>query len=163
MDVLKLIFDKRLIWKGRLEGKTGYLALVVDADEVIKLIRMFSKQLENLRFCDVPTVIPGITERTVQPLIDLDKLVEAEEWSPNARRAIRVVTRQSAEAFHREYVTAGELCQVHGLHHKQVKSILVGAGVEMAFDQDQVHAMIYDRAKVERAAAGREGFWAYRK
>lgn len=73
------------------------------------------------------------------------------------------VTLQSAEAFHRDYVTAGELCQAHGLHHKQVKSILARAGIPMAFDQDQVHAMIYDRAKVERAAVGREGFWVYRK
>lgn len=33
----------------------------------------------------------------------------------------------------------------------------------VVFVQDQVPAMIYDRAAVERAAAGREGFWAYQR
>jgi hypothetical protein len=105
------------------------------------------------------TVIPGLSDKSVRPLIDLGQLVKTEELSPTARRAVPVVTRLSAEEFHRRYVTAGELCQTHGLHHKQVKSILTGAGIELAFDQDAVRSMIYDRAAVEKAEARREGFW----
>src|SRR5690606_29952366 len=125
---------------------------------VTRLVRAAAPQLENLRYCDVANVIPGLGQVSVRPLIELKQLDEDEELSPNARRAIPVVTRSSAEEFHRRYVTAGELCQTHGLHHKQVKSILTGAGIGLAFDQDKVRTMIYDRGAVDRAAARRD-FW----
>jgi hypothetical protein len=128
---LKLIFEKRLSWKGRLPGRTDYNALLLDADEVTALVRADAVQLKNLRFCDVQGAVSGISERSVQPLIDLGEFEEVEEFSPNARRAIRVVTTQSVSAFRLKYVTAGEICQTRGLHHKQVKYRLLAAGVEL--------------------------------
>lgn len=152
VDVLKLIFARRLGWKGRLAGRNNYMALLVDADEVTALVRQDAPQFTNLRFCDVETVVPGLSQRSIQPLIDLGQLVETMEYSPNARREVRVVTAASVGAFQVKYVTAAELCQTYGLHHKQVKYRLLDAGVDMAFDQEVVKAMIYGRAKVERVS-----------
>jgi hypothetical protein len=100
-----------------------------------------------------------LSQRSIQPLIDGDELVKIMEYSPNARREVPVVTAESASAFSEKYVTAGELCETHGFHHKQVKYRLLDAGADMEFDQDTVKAMIYNRAKVERAAVGQVGFW----
>jgi hypothetical protein len=159
VDVLKLIFDNRLGWKGCLAGRTGYNAVLLDVDEVTMLVRQDAPQFTNLRFQDVQNVIPGLSARSIQPLIDMNELVQTMEYSPNARREVPVVTAESAKAFRAKYVTAGELCQTHGLHHKQVKYRLLDAGVDMELDQDTVKTMVYDRAKVHRAAVDREGFW----
>ena len=159
VDVLKLIFENRLGWKGLRAGHTGYNAILLDADEVTMLVRTAAPQFTNLRFGDVGNAIPGLSPKSIQPLIDADQLVQIMEYSPNARREVPVVTAESARAFREKYVTAGELCQTHGLHHKQVKYRLLDAGVDMEFDQDTVKTMIYDRAKVEMAVAGRAGFW----
>ncbi|QQR39002.1 TniQ family protein [Devosia rhizoryzae] len=159
VDVLKLIFENRLGWKGLRAGQSGYNAILLDVDEVTMLVRTDAPQFINLRFCDVETVVPGLGQRSIQPLIDAKKLVQTMEYSPNARREVPVVTAESARTFRETYVTAGELCQTHGLHHKQVKYRLLDAGVDMEFDQGTVKAMIYDRAKVERAAADRPEIW----
>ncbi|MGV8855629.1 MAG: TniQ family protein [Devosia sp.] len=160
VDVLKLIFDKRIGWKGRRAGRTDYMGLLLDADEVTRLVREDAPQFRNLRFCDVELVMPGLSQRSIQPLIDLDELVQTMEYSPNARREVTVVTAASVGAFRLKYVTAAELCQAHGLHHKQVKYRLLDAGVDMCFDQDAVKAMIYDRGRVEAATAANTGIWA---
>lgn len=153
VDVLKLIFDKRLRWKGRLTGRTDYMGLLLDADEVTMLVRQDAPQFKNFRFVDVETVVPGLSQRSIQPLIDINKLVKTMEYSPNARREVPVVTAASVAAFRLKYVTAAELCQKHGLHHKQVKYRLLDAGVGMCFDQEQVNAMIFDRLEAERATS----------
>ncbi|MGV8954182.1 MAG: TniQ family protein [Cypionkella sp.] len=152
VDVLKLIFEKRIGWKGLHAGQTGYNAVLLDADEVTMLVRQDAPQFTNLRFCDVGNVIPGLSVKSIQPLIDAGELIKSMEYSPNARREVPVVTAESATAFRVKYVTAGELFQTHGLHHKQVKYRLLDAGVDMVFDQDTVKTMIYDRAKVEKVS-----------
>ena len=136
------------------------MALLLDADEVTRLVREDAPQFKNLRFCDVENVVPGLGPKSIQPLIDLGELVESMEYSPNARREVTVVTAESVGAFRLRYVTAAELCQAHGLHHKQVKYRLLDAGVNTCFDQGEVKAMIYDRRRVEAAIAGNAKFWA---
>jgi len=159
VDVLKLIFDRRLAWKGHLPGRTDYKGLLLDADEVTMLVRQDAPQFKNFRFSDVESVVPGLSQRSIQPLIDIGELVQTMEYSPNARREVPVVTAASVAAFRRKYATAAELCQRPGLHHRQVKYRLLEAGVDMCFDQDAVKAMIFDRCEVETAAATSEDFW----
>lgn len=152
VEVLRLIFGKRLTWKGRLVGQEGFHSLLLDADEVTAIVRAEAKPFVNLRFCDVPMAIPGLQQKSVEPLAKLRQLDIDEEISPNARRPVPVVTAESAGAFRMKYVTAGELCQTYGLHHAQVKSRLLAAGIELVFDQKKVFAMVYDRTDVEAAA-----------
>jgi hypothetical protein len=162
VDVLKLIFGKRLAWKGHLAGRNDYMGLLLDADEVTRLVRDSTPPIDGFLFKEVPDAIIGLNENSVTRLVTLKKLDEDEEYSPAARRLVPVITRDSVEAFRRQYVTAGELCQVHGLHHKQVRSILGKVGIDEEFDAKAVKTTIYDRVKVE-VAARRTGFWEYRK
>lgn len=155
-ELLRLVFERRLKWKGKLIGQDGFHSLLLDADEVTTVVRGGAKPFVNLRFCDVPMAIPGLSQKSVEPLARLRQLDLDEEMSPNARRPVPVVTAESAGAFRMKYVTAGELCQTHGLHHKQVKSRLLAAGIEPVFDQKKVFAMVYDRAEVEKAMGGLE-------
>lgn len=91
-----------------------------------------------------------------------DPILGHEEMSPSARRPVPVVTAESAGAFRMKYVTAGVLCQTYGLHHKQVKYLLLSVGIDTVFDKDEGHAMVFDRAQVKEASAGKDGFWVYR-
>lgn len=162
-EILRFIFDKRLKWKGRLAGRTGYHALLLDVDECIQLVQDLAPPMTNFLFAELEQEIPGLNKNSVPFLVRLDKLEQDEEFSPRARRLVPVITRASVEAFRRQYVTAGELCQVHGLHHKQVGSILARVGIQEKFDAKAVKTTIYDRRKVDAAAAGQEGFWVYRR
>lgn len=160
-EVLRLVFEKRLRWKGKLVGARGFHSLLLNADEVTAVIRAAAKPFTNLRYCDVPNAIPGLLQKSVEPLARLKQLDLDEEMSPNARRPVPVVTAESVGAFRIKYVTAGELCQTHGLHHKQVKSLLHSVGIDTVFDHEEVHAMVFNRAQVEQASAGKKGFWVY--
>jgi hypothetical protein len=161
-EIMRFIFDKRLKWKGRLAGKTGFHALLLDVDECIQLVRDSAPAMENFLFAELEQEIVGLNKNSVPHLVKLNKLDEDEEFSPAARRLVPVITRASVEAFRRQYVTAGELCQVYGLHHKQVRSILGKVGIEEEFDAKTVKTTIYDRGRVA-VAAGKAGFWVYRK
>ncbi|SMQ85288.1 TniQ protein [Devosia lucknowensis] len=159
-EIISLVLDGKVRWKGRLEGRSDFGALVLDVDEVHSLILDSRPSLVHLRNCDVPGVIVGLSKNSVTPLIDLDQLDTTTEVVPIARRVSQVVTRASAEAFHRNYVTATELSQRHGVNQKSAKQRLEAVGVLPAFDPEVVNTVIFDRTEVERATHGRDGFWA---
>ncbi len=163
VEILRFILDGKLTWKGRLAGRSDLGALLLDADECIQLVRALAPPMENFLFADLEEAITGLNKNSVPFLVKLKKLDEDEEFSPRARRLVPVITRASVEEFRRQYVTAGELCQAHGLHHKQVRSILDRVGIEEEFDAKAVKTTIYDRGSVDAAAAGEKGFWVYRK
>jgi hypothetical protein len=58
---------------------------------------------------------------------------------------VKVVTRESAEAFRARYAALGELCQITGLHHKRVRQRLRRAGVDEKFGYEEAGAFIYAR------------------
>jgi hypothetical protein len=127
-DVLRMVFEGRLKWKGRLRGGVKYDDLLVDADEVTALIRSETTKAGFAK-ADLEAFIPGLGASSYRKLIAAGVLETAEEFSPEARRVIPVVTRASGEAFKARYVALGELCQRTGLHHKQVRQRLRERGV----------------------------------
>lgn len=163
VEILHFILDEKVTWKGRLVGGSGLSALLLDVDECIQLVRDLAPPMTNFLFFEVPGEIIGLNPNAIPPLVKLGKLQQAEEYSPAARRLVPVITRTSVEAFRNQYVTAGELCQALDLHHKQVRAILARVGIEEEFDVNTVKGMFFDRAKVAAAAAGKPGFWVFRK
>ncbi len=163
IEILRFILDRKVTWKGRLVDGVGLNALLLDADECIQLVRDLASPMQNFLFIELEQEIVGLNKNSVPTLVKLGKLEQSEEFSPNARRMVPVITRASVEEFRRQYVTAGELCQALDLHHKQVRSILARVGIEEEFDAKAVKTTIYDRTKVAAAAAGKPGFWVYRK
>jgi hypothetical protein len=161
-DLLNMIFARKLAWKGRLAGRHDYMALLLDADEVTRIVRSSGTRV-NLTKAEAEAFLPGTHERVVNRLIEAGHLTLVEEFSPDARRMIPVVSRASAEAFKASFVSLGELCQRTGLHHKKVRLILRAAGVEAPLQPEEIGAFFYDRGVVASAETLQPLLWNYEK
>jgi len=161
-DLFNLIFSGQLRWKGRLSGRSDYGALLLDADEVTRIVRSrdtktgFTKE-------ELADYIPGMARESVQALVDGGYLRTVEEFNPEARRKCIVVSRSSADAFRTTYVALGELVQSSGLHHKKVRLLLRSVGIEEALSRVQYGAFFYLRDEVQRAQQADPDFWKYDK
>jgi len=143
-DLIAWLLEGKLGWKGRLGEEIRYENLLIDADELTKLVRA-EPEMSGLTNEHVLRFIPGLGKTSVPALVALGVLATAEEFSPEARRLVKVVTRESAEAFRARYAALGELCQITGLHHKRVRQRLRRAGVDEKFPYEEAGAFIYAR------------------
>ncbi|TGQ73006.1 hypothetical protein EN829_011170 [Mesorhizobium sp. M00.F.Ca.ET.186.01.1.1] len=161
-DLLDMVFTGKLSWKGRLVGRTDYMALLLDADEVTRIVRSRETRT-NLTKEETEAFLPGTHDTVVNALIASDYLTLVEEFSPDARRMIPVVSSESAEAFRRRFVSLGELCQKTRMHHKQVRALLRLAGIMPTLLPETVGAFFFNRQSVEHFEADNRGAWAYDK
>jgi len=161
-DLFELIFSGQLCWKGRLPGRSDYSALLLDADEVTRIIRSRDTKT-GFTQRELADYIPGTPTESVRPLIDGGYLLTIEEFSPEARRKCTFVSRNSADAFRTTYVTLGELVRISGLHHKKVRLLLRSVGIMQALDTAKYGAFFYLRAEVQRVLQADTGFWKYDK
>lgn len=159
--ILALVFQGKLKWKGRLAGRSDYGALLVDADEIVSLVRS-EGPLTNHRRADVKALL-RFGPSTIQTLIDEGVLFETAEFSADARREVAVVTRSSVDALREKYVALGELRTVSGLHVKQVKLLLKGVRIAPALDPSKFGVFLYDRQAVDAVLRENPRFWAYDK
>ncbi|MGO9772689.1 MAG: TniQ family protein [Roseiarcus sp.] len=148
-EVYESAFGGKLAWKGLLGGRREYGALLVDADELTRIVRDKPKR-NALSREEFKQMVPGLGMKTVQFLVDRKLVIETEEYSPDARRMIPVITVASAEAFKARYVALGELAAGRKLHFKQVLSVLDRAGVRLEFEPDEAGCFIFDRKAAER-------------
>ncbi|TGV82957.1 hypothetical protein EN801_032430 [Mesorhizobium sp. M00.F.Ca.ET.158.01.1.1] len=138
------------------------MALLLDADEVTRIVRSRETRT-NLTKEETEAFLPGTHDTVVNALIASDYLTLVEEFSPDARRMIPVVSRESAEAFRRRFVSLGELCQKTRMHHKQVRALLRLAGIMPTLLPETVGAFFFNRQSVEHFEADNRGAWAYDK
>jgi len=150
--LLEMILEGRLAWKGRLRARSDYGALLVDADEVTRLVRSEGPRT-NLTKKEVLDHVPGMGAKSVQAFIDAGMLQTCEEFSSDARRVIKAVTRESADAFVRNYVTLGELCRGWGMHHQQVLNLLKEMRVTPCVDPKLFGTYVFERQRVAPSPA----------
>lgn len=143
-DLIAWLLEGKLRWKGRLGDERRYGNLLIDAEELKAMVRA-EPELSGLTSREVARLIPGLGKSSVRALIQLGVFEAKEEFSPDARRMVQAVTRESAQAFRAKYVALGELCQTSGLHPYRVRQHLRLAGVEDAFPYDAAGAIIYPR------------------
>lgn len=146
-DVLALLVDGRLSWKGSLRGGRRFEDLLVDADEVRGLLRAEPPK-RGLSKKEVEGVAPGLRHEVVLALVARGHLDLVEEFCPVNRRRIPVVTRESVEAFMAKYVTVAEVGKLKGIPARMALRLLREAGVKAAFDVSTANAWIYERADV---------------
>jgi hypothetical protein len=151
-DIVGFVLRGELRWKGRLGREPRYEHLLVDADEITALIRK-EPAMSGLTKAEVERLVPGIGTTSVNGLVALNVLDTAQEFSPEARRLVRVITRESAEAFRDRYVALGELCEWTGLHHKKVRQHLRQGGIEEAFPYESAGAFFYVRREIAGISA----------
>ncbi|WP_102958146.1 TniQ family protein [Mangrovicella endophytica] len=150
--ILEPVFGGTLRWKGRLAGAVGLDALLVDVAEFLPLVRN-EERGNGINLLDILDFLPGIGRDSPKALLASGLLELEMQFSPEARRMVPVITRESAERFLRRYVTLGELCQRTGLHHKQVRKRLREDGVPEEMTPQTHKCFAYDRQQVDRAAA----------
>lgn len=153
-EVFDLTLGGKLVWKGLLGGKREYGALLLDADELNRIVRDKPKRL-SLSRAELKEYIPGLGEKSPQFPIDRKLLIETREFSPDARRMIPVIPTESADAFKARYATLGELLETNGLHHSQAIPILQKAGVSPLFSKQEAGCFIYERKAAEAAFGNR--------
>ncbi|TIS87696.1 TniQ family protein [Mesorhizobium sp.] len=159
-DVLAMIFSDQLTWKGRLKGRTDYGALLLDAEEVTKIIRSRGTRT-HLTKEEARDFIPGAHDRSINKLIAEGHLEMAEEYSHDARRMLPVVSMESIAAFLVDYVSLGELCQRTGLHHKRVRATLKLAGILPELVPESAGAFFYSREAVDEFEGADPAAWDY--
>jgi hypothetical protein len=152
-NVLSMILDRRLAWKGRLAARSDYASVLVDADEIIGLVRVEPPR-DGLTAGEAAVFIPGLKAESIPRLIEAGALSTTAEFSPQARRKVRVIPRSSALAFMRRYTTLGEFCRQHGFNAKRGEAMLRRLGVPTAFDPTAILAFVYERSSVEAAVTG---------
>jgi hypothetical protein len=156
-EIIDFLFAGR-IWKGLLSGRREYGALLVDADEIIAAIRE-GRTKSGFTKAEAAKFILGMGRDSVKKFITSGHLELIEEFSPEARRMVPVVSRDSAEIFLETYVSLGELSEKAGLHHKQVRSALRQVGIEACFDPDSFKSFFYLRSAVDKALRRNPNLW----
>lgn len=159
-QILSLIMDGKLKWKGRLVGTSDYAGLLVDADEITRIVRS-DVQKNGLTKLELKKFIPGMGRDSIARFIRDGLLETVEEFNPEARRMSTVISRSSAQKFLDTYVSLGELSQKSGLHHKQVRKLLRTAKIEAAFDPDEYQSFFYQREQVDEVQNIDPNFWQY--
>jgi hypothetical protein len=144
--IMILVFDGNLKWKGRLPGPEIFPNLLVDADEIIEHVRHEEKG-SGIPKHRIDEHIPGMGKHVLK-FIEAGVLELVDEYSPDARRMVPVVSRESADRFVARYVSLGELSRERGLHHKQVRRILKSVNIQTAFDPPQFGAFVYERRQI---------------
>lgn len=161
-QILSWVLDGTLKRKGRLAGRSDYGALLVDADEATALVRQ-EPAMVNFTRAEAMEFTQVFNTHALDAFIEEELLHTAMEFSPDARREVPVITRESAELFRKNFVTLGELRQMSGLHLKRVKLLLKGVDIEPAYDPDEFKVWIYDRHAINEVLQERPKFWVYDK
>jgi len=161
-QILSWTLDGTLKWKGRLAGRFDYGALLLDADEATALVRQ-EPPMVNFTRTEAMEFIQVFNAHAIDAFIEEELLIMDMEFSPDARREVPVITRESVELFRKNFVTLGELRRVSGLHLKQVKLLLKGVDIEPAYDPEEFKVWIYDRRAVDEVLQERPNFWKYNK
>ncbi|MBB3998355.1 hypothetical protein GGR04_002194 [Aureimonas pseudogalii] len=160
--ILQLVLGDKPPWKGRLPGPMSFHRLLVDADEITARVRSEPAGTGIGKF-KMLEFVPGLAREAIGPLIENGYLTLIEQFNPDARRVVQVVSSESAEAFRSRYVTLGELSQRSGLHWKRVMLLLRGAGVQEALNSETFGCFIYFRSDVEVAQGRNNELWDYDK
>ena len=153
-EAFEVAFGSKLAWKGLLGGRLEYGALLLDADELTRIVRDKPKRTSMTR-TELKEFVTGLGRNTVQFLVDKGLLTEVDEYSADARRMIPMFTVANAEGFMEFYVTLGELMKKHDLHFKNAIPALTAANVKPVFNAKEAGCFIYERKAAEEALGGK--------
>lgn len=142
VEVVQAVLDGRLTRKAQLAGERGYMAVLVDLEEIRALVRgadlggLGSQALaERLRVAD----------KVTRKLIASGHLRTVTAINPVNRCPVAIVPIEEIERFEAEFVSLFALAKQRGAHFRAVKKELDAAGVKPAFDPEEVGATFYRR------------------
>jgi hypothetical protein len=147
-EIVQAILDGRLVPKGRLASERGFMAVLLDLDEVRTLFR--GAELDGLTALALAKRL-GVADRVTARLIGGGYLRTVTAINPINRCPTVIVPTEEVERFEREFVSLFSLAKQRGAHFRVLKKALEAAGVRTAFDPDEVGPTFYRRSQIEGA------------
>ncbi len=148
--IVRLILDDKLKWVGKIKGKSGFSAILVNCDEV----RIITKAdpLPGLVIADACKAI-GLQSRVLEKLIACQAVTTIKALHPLNLAPTRVISEDEIERFKREFVSLYQLSKELGAHMNELNRRLKRQGVLPCFAD--VGASFFRRKHVA-AALGRD-------
>jgi hypothetical protein len=140
--IVRLVIDKKLKWVGRLAGTEGYLAVLIDIEEIREQVRgedhggLTPAQVANILKTGGPVV---------SMLIKQGHIATVRTTNPVNRCPQDVVMPSELERFQKKYVSLYTLAKERGRHFRKLKQEMDEAGIKPTFDVEKVGATFYRR------------------
>lgn len=143
VEVVQALLDGRLTRKAQFVSERGYMAVLVDVEEVRALVR--GADLPGLTSQALADRL-RVADRVTRKLIAGGHLRTTTAINPVNRCPVTIVPTEDVERFEAEFVTLFAIARQQGRHHMAVKKELKAAGVKPAMDPKEIGATIYRRA-----------------
>ena len=144
IEILRLVLDARLAWVGRNTTGERYDDLLIDRDEVLRVVQGEGSS-DDVMEQETVAMLEGVDPRNLWRLAKAGLLEWSARYRPRDPRSVRAFTKESVEAFAAEYVTLKEIADRMGLAPPQAMRRLSEAGIGDAVRYDQVHMKLYRR------------------
>jgi TniQ len=144
-DIVQMIFDRKLSRVARRQGTTGFMSILVDADEVKQIVR--GPELNGLRMVDVEKGL-GLRTQVVKALIERDFLPSATMPNPVNRTVQRFVKEQDLVAFKLRFVTIDKLAKERKTRRAYLRPELDALGILPAFVLTELGLPFYERTAI---------------
>ncbi|GJD58092.1 TniQ family protein [Methylobacterium dankookense] len=144
VEILRLILDGRLAWVGRHTTGNRYDDLLIDRDEVLRVLRG-EGSADDVTESEAAAMLVGVDPRNLWRLARVGLLAWSPGYRPRDPRSVRAFTRASVEAFAAEYATLKEVAARMCLAPHQAMRRLEEAGIGGATSYDRVRMKLYRR------------------
>jgi hypothetical protein len=144
IEILNLILDGRLAWVGRHTTGERYDDLLIDRDEVLRVVQG-AGSADDVAEAEAAAILVGVDPRDLWRLARAGLIAWSPRYRPRDPRSVRAFTRASVEAFTAEYATLKEVAASAGLAPHQAMRLLREAGIGEAASYEQVRMKLYRR------------------
>ncbi|WP_374312872.1 TniQ family protein [Dongia sp.] len=144
-EIVKLIQGERLAWKGRLPGVEGYLSVLVDYDEVRRLVKGEDHGGVTLRQAEK---LLGVSTAVLLALIDHGHLSSETVINPVNRCPQRIIRQDDLDAFNRDFIGLTRLGAELRVYLGDLRRRLDAASISPAINAKDVGARFYRRSDI---------------
>jgi hypothetical protein len=145
VEIVQAILHGRLAPKAYLATERGYMAVLVDVEEVRALVR--GADLDGVTGQALADRL-HVADKVAHNLIAGGHLPTVTEINPVNRCPSVIVPTAEIERFEREFTSLFALAEQKGRHFRGLKKELQAAGVKPAFDPEKIGATFYRRSDV---------------
>ena len=141
-EVIRLILDRKLGWVGRDTVVPGYLGVLVNANEVKRLVQ--DAPLNGLTARAIEKRL-GTSTKVVVGLIEKGYLTTRTCINPINRCPVQIVDNAVFSAFDKKYILLSKMAKISETIPVVMKRNLRDAGIEPAIQRKEVGATFYFR------------------
>lgn len=125
VDIAKLLNAGRLKNVGRLEGKRGYAAILLEPTEVGSLLQI--GELDGIGLTQIIADL-GVHKAGLEQMLEV-QLPSVTQWNPKSRHFQRVVDNAIYQSFKEKYVSIRDLARAAGVNSKRYRMHLAENGI----------------------------------